>query len=237
MNNITEQERIFGFKSEEETIDFKLIGLRLLSKWKNFVLAILIGAVVAGIAHQLLIKPTYQVNTKLYVTNTDSSVSVSDLQISSALAKDYKDIVLSRMVLKQVIGNLNLSMSPEALASMVTVEIPEATHILKIYVTSSDEKLCVDIANALTQVSCAQIYQVIGTVEPTIIDYAEAGAVKNKTPAFSRHLIMGALIGFVLMLLLQLLILLTDTTIKSEEDVESYLGLPVLATVLYEKEL
>ena len=37
--------------------------------------------------------------------------------------------------------------------------------------------------------------QIIGTSEPTIIDYSEAEAVENVTPSLRRYALIGALIG------------------------------------------
>ena len=86
-------------------------------------------------------------------------------------------------------------------------------------------------------VSIEQIYQIIGSSEPTVIDYSVAEAVADVTPGISKYLMMGALLGAVIVCGIVILRMLMDSTIKGEEDVEKYLQLPVLAAVPYINEV
>ncbi|MCI7812785.1 MAG: Wzz/FepE/Etk N-terminal domain-containing protein [Lachnospiraceae bacterium] len=237
MENISEQQRIFGYKSEEDIIDLREIVYGLLHRWKMILLAMLIGAVMMGCFHYYCTTSTYRSDAKLYITNTDSVSSISDLQLSAALTEDCIDIITSRTVLKQVIKNLNLNMDFKQLADLITVENPNSTHIIHIYVTCNDAELCRDIANTLIEISTDQIYQIVGIREPTIIDYAEAEAIEEITPGFLKYLLLGALAGLVFMCVILVLRILTDTTIKMEEDIEKYMNIPVLTTVPYDKEM
>ena len=93
-----------------------------------------------------------------------------------------------------------------------------------------------NIANALLNVSIDQIYQIIGSNEPTIIDYSEAEAVENVTPSLFLFLAIGALAGMFLACAFLIIRLLTDTTVKTEDDIDQYLRIPVLAAVPYFRE-
>ena len=78
-----------------------------------------------------------------------------------------------------------------------------------------------------------RIYQVIGTGEPSVIDYSEADSVIETTPGLFGYLIKGALAGFVLMCALVCVRFLMDTTLKTEDDINKYLQMPVLAVIPY----
>ena len=69
-----------------------------------------------------------------------------------------------------------------------------------------------------------------------IIDYAEAEAVKEVTPSLYRYLAVGALAGILLACAFVTLRMLTDNTMKTDDDVERYLQLPVLAAIPFFKE-
>ena len=56
------------------------------------------------------------------------------------------------------------------------------------------------------------------------------------TPGLLKYLAIGGLLGAFIMCAIYVLRMLMDSTMKSEEDVEKYLHLPVLAAVPYYKE-
>ena len=50
-----------------------------------------------------------------------------------------------------------------------------------------------------------------------------------------QFIMLGAMLGFVLIAGILVVRMLMDTTIKSEEDVERYLGVPLLSSIPYVK--
>lgn len=217
----------------EDTIDLMELFFSILHGWKAIFLAMLLGAVLFGGYHHLLVKPSYQADATIYITNTESVITFSDLQMSAALTEDYAMIIKSRTVLNRVIDELDLDLNYRQLESLITVENPDQTHILHIVVTCDDLELARNIANALMNVGIDQIYQVVGTGQPNIIDASEAEAVKEVTPSILKYMIMGAMLGAVLVCVIITIKMLMNTTMKTEDDVEKYLHIPVLAIVPY----
>lgn len=221
---------------EDDTIDLKELAFVLLSKWKMLVLALLIGAVAAGAYHYFLVKPSYEADASIFITNTDSVITISDMQLSSALTEDYAKILTSRSVLKEVIEDQDLDMTYQQLSKLVTITNPDSSHIINISVNCGDADMARNIANSLMNVGIHRIYQVIGTGEPNVIDYSESDAIKETTPGMKGYIVKGALAGFVLMCALICVRFLMDTTLKSEDDITKYLRLPVLSVVPYYEE-
>ena len=237
MENTMEKQPVAYSPQEEETeIDLLEIFYLLRSKWKEIFLAVLVGALIFGAYHTFLIKPSYQADASIYITNNDSMITFSDLQLSAALTDDYANIIKSRTVLNRVIDELDLNLNYEELGELVDVENPDSTHIVDIKVTCDDPEMSRNITNALLNISVSQIYQIIGSSEPTVIDYSVAEAVQDVTPGLLKYLAIGGLLGAFIMCAIYVLRMLMDSTMKSEEDVEKYLHLPVLAAVPYYKE-
>nr|WP_302592973.1 Wzz/FepE/Etk N-terminal domain-containing protein [uncultured Marvinbryantia sp.] len=240
MDKITEQNQIQleerKIAEEEDVIDLKEVFFTLLNGWKAILLAMLVGAAALGAYQHFMITPTYQADAMIYITNTDSMITFSDLQLSAALTEDYAKIIKSRTVLNRVIDELDLDIDFKQLGNLVTVENPDSTHIIHIYVTTDDLELSRNIANALMNISVSQIYQIIGSSEPTVIDYAEAEAVENVTPGLMKYMAMGALLGAAVVCAILIIRMLMNTTMKTEEDIDKYLHLPVLAAVPYYSE-
>ena len=224
-------------QDDEIEIDLKEIFYLLLSHWKSIFLAMLIGAAIFGAYHAFLLKPSYQADASIYITSTDSMISFSDLQLSAALTDDYANIIKSRTVLNRVIDELDLNLNYKQLGALISVENPDSTHIVDIKVTCDDPELSRNITNALMNISVDQIYQVIGSGEPTVIDYAMAEAVQDVTPGLKKYLMLGALLGALIVCAIVVLRMLTDTTLKTVDDIDRYLHLPVLAAVPYYREM
>lgn len=224
-------------QDDEIEIDLKEIFYLLLSHWKSIFLAMLIGAAIFGAYHTFLLKPSYQADASIYITSTDSMISFSDLQLSAALTDDYANIIKSRTVLNRVIDELDLNLNYKQLGALISVDNPDSTHIVDIKVICDDPELSRNITNALMNISVDQIYQVIGSGEPTVIDYAMAEAVQDVTPSLKKYLMLGALLGALIVCAIVVLRMLTDTTLKTVDDIDRYLHLPVLAAVPYYREM
>ena len=219
-----------------DTIDLLELAYVLLRRWKLLVLAAIVGALLAGAYHQFLVKPTYQADASIFITNTDSVITISDMQLSSALTEDYSKILTSRSVLKEVIEDQKLDMTFQDLSRLLTITNPDSSHIINIAVNCGDADMARNIANSLMNVGIHRIYQVIGTGEPNVIDYSEADSVVETTPGLKKYLMMGGLLGFILLCGLFTVRFLLDTTLKSEDDITKYLRLPVLSVVPYYEE-
>lgn len=221
---------------QEDTIDLLELFWAMVNRWKFILLLMLIGAMLTGVYYLIGIKPSYQADASIFITNNESVITVSDLQLSSELTEDYAKIIKSRNVLKQVIKELELDLDYRSLSKLVTVTNPDNSHIITITVTCGDVELCRDIANSLMNIGLDRIYQVVGSSEPTVIDYSEAEAVEEITPSLTKYLAIGLLFGMVLACGLICVRYMTDTTLKTEDDLKKYLNIPVLSVVPYYEE-
>ena len=221
---------------QEDTIDLVELFWVLVNHWKIILLTMLITAMLAGVYYLVGVKPFYQADASIFITNNESVITVSDLQLSSELTEDYAKIIKSRNVLKQVIKELDLNLDYRELSKLVSVTNPDNSHIITITVTCGDVELCRDIANSLMNIGLDRIYQVVGSSEPTVIDYSEAEAVDEITPALTKYLAIGLLLGLIAACGLICVRYMTDTTLKTEDDLKRYLDIPVLSVVPYYEE-
>ena len=221
---------------QEDTIDLVELFWVLVNHWKIILLTMLITAMLAGVYYLVGVKPSYQADASIFITNNESVITVSDLQLSSELTEDYAKIIKSRNVLKQVIKELDLNLDYRELSKLVSVTNPDNSHIITITVTCGDVELCRDIANSLMNIGLDRIYQVVGSSEPTVIDYSEAEAVDEITPALTKYLASGLLLGLIAACGLICVRYMTDTTLKTEDDLKRYLDIPVLSVVPYYEE-
>lgn len=217
--------------TNENEIDLLELFFAIISRWKILLVVVVIGAITAGLYNCFFIKPTYQAEAEIYITNTDTVINVQDVQLSSELTVDYERIIMSRTVLKKVIDELNLKMSYSELKELITVNNPEDSHILLIDVETSDPRKSIAITNTLVKFGIDQIYRVVGNDEPTIIDSAQADAVNELKPSLIKYVAMGGMLGAFAVCAIIVISVLMDTTLKSQEDIEKYLELPLIGEV------
>ena len=228
--------RVAAQQSNVQEIDLVELFFTLLHNWKLLLIGLIMGAVIMAGYYGMFVQSTYRATTELYITNSDSIISLQDLQMGTALTEDYKTIITSRTVLNKVIEDLQLNMDYRKLRGLISVSNPTGTHIISTSVTTTDRDSSRIIANDLLNVSIERLYQVIGTSEPTIIDYSQADAVENVTPSLRRYIMMGGLIGLLLVAAFITIRVMMDTTIKTDDDVERYLKLPMLSSVPFFEE-
>ena len=222
---------------ENEEIGFDLLELLYVLR-KNIVtiiLAALIGTAVLGAYSFLIAKPVYESTSKLYILSQSTSLtSFADIQISNSLAKDYEEMIFSRPVVMQVAKNLNLDYDYEELKEMMSISNPADTRCLNIVCQDTDMQEACDIANEFATVAKRQISDIMDTDEPAIYEDAIANEEPIK-PEKLKNMIIGFLLGLIIACGVIIVRYTLNDSIKSEEDIEKYLGLNTLAAIPNEK--
>lgn len=193
--------------------------------------AFLAGAALVGAYTKLLVTPVYSSTAKLLVLSKETTLtSLADLQLGAQLASDYSVLLTSRPVLQETIENLDLNEGYGALRSHISVVNPADTRILEITVTDPDPEMAKTIVNELADVSSAYIGRQMEVVPPKVI---EEGVVPSAptSPNVMKNTILGALAGLVIAAGIIVVRTIINDTIRSEDDVEKYLGIPVLASI------
>ena len=222
---------------ENEEIEIDLLELFYVLR-KNIVaiiLASLIGTAVFGAYSFLIAKPVYESTSKLYILSQSTSLtSFADIQISNSLAKDYEEMIFSRPVVMQVAQNLNLEYTYEELKDMLSIDNPADTRCLNITVQSNDMQEASDIANEFATVAKRQISDIMDTDEPAVYENAIANEDPIK-PEKLKNMIIGFLLGLIIACGIIIVRYMLNDSLKSEDDIEKFLGLNTLASIPNEK--
>ena len=223
--------KTINMNDDEVEIDL----LQLFRALKKRILWIVGAGVIMGDAFGLFSKfaitPQYTSTSMVYILSKETTLtSLADLQIGSQLTQDYKIIVTSRPVISEVIDKLKLDISYENMVSKITINNPNDTRILSITAQDPDPVMAKDIADSVAKTSSEYIGDIMEMVPPKVI---EEGTVSDKkaSPSNGKNAMIGAMLGIVLVCGLTVVEELLNDTIQTEEDVEKYMGLTVLASV------
>ena len=218
--------------NDEIEIDLREIFSVLLSHLGIIILSGLVLGLVAIVGTKVFITPQYQSVTKMYVLakqNNDTLTS-ADMQTSTLLTKDYAELIKSRTVTEGVIAQLNLDLTHEELLKKMTVDSATDTRILSITVTDADPYEACKIANAIRDVAANHIKNVMDIDAVNVVETANIPD-QQSSPSISKNGIIGVLLGVLLSVAIILIAYISNDTVKTQEDVEKYLGLSVLGTI------
>ena len=227
-----------------EEIDLKELFTIFYKKKILIIVVVLLFAALGAAYTYKFITPMFKTSTSLIlvqiggdVTDSDTQITTTDIQLNSKLVNDYSAIAGSEFVAKEVYNNLNLSESCtlEELRSSITVTTQANTEVITISVVNSDPNLAAKITSEVASVfmkKAEEIYKV-GNIyqldDPSI-------PTKPYNVHLTKNVVVFAFVGAVLVSGYILLVNMLDTTVKTESDIERVINVPVLASILYTDE-
>ncbi len=205
------------------------------SIFRHIVLVVLIPllavAVTAYVCWNVLPK-TYTAETTMYVlaqTSTDT-INYNELTLSTQLVNDYQEMVKSRRVMQGACELIGITEKELEEGYKVSVESTTSTRLIKLDVTGESPATAANLANALAAKLSDCILDVSNVENISIIDVATPPD-KPSGPKSLQYTAIAGVAGLALSVALALLVDMTNVRIRTREDVETMLGLPVLAQI------
>lgn len=216
---------------QDDEIDLLQLFYALRNKiWVIIVTALLFSCGAAAFT-RFFMTPTYTSEATLLVLSKETTLtSLADLQLGSQLTKDYTVLINSRPVLEEVIENLELDMDYKELKACITITNPSDTRILQLSVVQPDAQMAKAVVDELAEVASAFIGDQMEVTPPKIIEKGEIPIYKSG-PSMQKNVVIGFLFGAVLVCAIVVVLELLNDSIKTEDDIEKYLGIPTLAVV------
>ncbi len=177
------------------------------------------------------VKEEFSANAKIIVVQKNDTTTnqqnytytYSDVQVSQKLADTYSEIIMSEAISNDVVNNLNLDelygISSSDFSKIVSVSSVNSTEVISITVVTFDPKLSADIANEIVSVFEEKIYNIMQIENVTSLTEAKVPS-KKSSPSISKNTLIGVLLGAVICGVIAVVILLTDTKVKNEDDVK-----------------
>ncbi len=220
----------------EETISLKELFLTLKKRLTLIIIITAIATATSGIVSYFLLTPIYQSSTQILVNqsknNQQQVYNPQELQTNLQLINTYNVIIKSPAILDEVILKEGLNMSAGALNGMITVSSEQDSQVVNISVQNEDPEKAATIANSIATTFQQEVPNLMNVDNVSILSEAKLG--ENPAPIkpqpvlnMAIALVVGLMAGVGLAFLLEYL----DNTIKTEQDVEHQLGLPVLGVI------
>lgn len=218
------------YENDELEIDLKEIFYAVKKNIVAIILAGMVGGLAALLITKLLITPMYTAENSMLVLASEGVSSTSDLTLGSQLSNDYNVLITCRPVLEKVIEELGLDTTYLKLEKAISISQVTNTRVLKIEVEHADPQLAYDIVRAVTDEAAEYIADIMEVAKPKVFDYGVVPEEKT-SPSTVKNTAIGLFLGLMLCGGVVVLRAVLDDTIKSEEDIEKYLGIPTLSAV------
>ncbi len=248
VNETAAQESV---QENENTIDLYELLLKFLDKWRWIALCAIIGAIALLLYTSWFVTPLYKATAKIYVVSSkDSVINLSDMQISNYLANDYKEVfsnwelhesVRQSLIKQKQEGSEDLKdidpdkYSYSKLNKMISITNPSNTRILYVTVTSSSPTEAAVLANAYVSVSREFIVKKMASNEPIEFEHALKPSSPS-SPNVTRNALLGFIAGALLSMVVIALRFIVDDYVRTSDDIEKYLHLPTLGTIMLQKQ-
>lgn len=224
---------------DNDTIDLLKLFEIVMKNIVWFIIVIILCGTVAYAGTTLLIDKTYSATATVIIvqnnnSNASQAVTYNDVQLSQKLVSTYTQILQSEAIGDSVVANLDLydkyEIDTEKLNKMVEVKAASNTEVMNITATTKDPKLSADIANEMVSVFKKKIFDIMSVENVTVLNSAKI-PTKPSGPSVLKNTAIGMMIGAVLCGIYAVIVLLTDTKVKTEEDVKKIFDYPVIGVI------
>ncbi|KAB7707386.1 capsular biosynthesis protein [Bacillus aerolatus] len=219
----------------EETISLRELTSTLRKHLRLILFITFSAALISGIISYFVLTPVYQTSTQLLVNQAKTEQQLynpTEVQTNLQLINTYNVIMKSPAILEKVVDNLKLDGTAKELNGKITVQSEKDSQVVNVSVQDTDPERAAAIANEVATVFQKEIVNIMNVDNVSIL--AKAEAAEGMSPVkpqpllnIAIALVVGLMAGVGLVFLLEYL----DNTVKTEQDVERLLDLPMLGSV------
>ncbi len=213
--------------------------IHILRKRAWLILTVTVIALVIGTVYTFfIVTPVYRAYTTLYVGRnisdpvTTDAIVYQDLMLGEELVNDYRELAKSRQVAQLTNDRVyETSLTTTDISEMIDVQSRTNTRVIEISAEHERAGIAVSVANTVAEVFKERATAIMNIENIQIIDTAIEPANPTK-PNKTMNTALAILIGLVIGVGIAFLIEFMDNKIRTPEDVEEILGLPVLGIIL-----
>lgn len=215
-----------------EEIDISEVLLYFKSKVALIIGITLLIVILGNLYAMFLRVPVYKSSSTIVIASNDTNSAnmQADITVNQKLVGTYKEIVTSRSVVEQVIKDLDLKYSYEELSSNILVAAVQNTEVLKISVLDKNAELAPKITSMLSEVFKEEVMEIYNLKNVKVLDSASTPTGADNVNFVKDEIIYFGL-GMIASFMLVFIMFYFDKNIRSVEQVESRLGLPILGTI------
>lgn len=218
--------------NEMEEIDL-LELFRAVLKYIKLIIALCVVFGLGGfLVTKFLITPTYTASTSIYLTpqiSESGSLDYNSQMANSKLVTNAVNLLTQNNIMSEIAKDVGME-NAESVKKCITVTNEANTEIITITATTTDPKLSKNIANGTVSTFTKTMQKNLNVRNIEVVDKAKLSYVPSG-PNIKKNTLLATMVGFVLGCGYAVLRFLFDNRLRTKEEAEKYLGIPVFCEI------
>ncbi|UDI77330.1 capsule biosynthesis protein CapA [Staphylococcus taiwanensis] len=215
----------------ENSLDLSKFLGAIKKNWKLLVLLPIIFMLISLLVTVFLMKPKYEANTQVLVNQKEKNneYMAQEVQSNLQLVNTYAEILKSPRIIDDV-AKKDSKYSSSQIKSMLDITSQSDSQILTINVKNGSKADAENVANEIAQVFKKDMPKIMSVDNVSVLSKADGTATKV-SPNLIQNLAIGLILGLILGMIIVVFKELFDRRIRTEEDVNRELNIPVLGSI------
>jgi capsular polysaccharide biosynthesis protein len=218
-----------------ESIELREYLIILKKRISLIIFVTLLAALMSAIYSYFILKPVYKANISVIIgknaaTNAATAQNYQDMLLYKGSVKTYSVLATSRKVADDVISRLDLDMDSNELIPMLSSSAAGDTEFLTLTVKNRDPELAVKIANQLAKSLKTVSAEIKKEDAVQLVDDAKLPTSPD-SPKPMLNIAIAFFLGLMLSMGISFLLEFMDNTVKSQEEIEKLLEIPVIGII------
>lgn len=217
---------------EMEEIDLLELFRAILKHIKLIIVLCILFGVGGFFGTKLLITPTYTASTSIYLTpqiSESGSLDYNSQMANSKLVTNVVNLLTQNNIMSEVAKDVGLE-NANNVKKCISVKNESNTEIITVTATTTDPKLSKDIANGTVNTFIKTMQKNLNVRNIEVVDKAKLSYIPSG-PNVKKNTLLATMVGFVLGCGYAVLKFLLDNRLRTKEEAEKYLGVPVFCEI------
>ena len=218
--------------NEMEEIDLLELFRAVLKYIKLIIVLCIVFGLGGFLGTKFLITPTYTASTSIYLTpqiSESGSLDYNSQMANSKLVTNVVNLMTQNNVMSEVAKDVGME-NAASVKKCITVTNEANTEIITVTATTTDPKLSKDIANGTVSTFAKTMQKNLNVRNIEVVDRAKLSYVPSG-PNIKKNTLLATMVGFVLGCGYAVLRFLFDNRLRTKEEAEKYLGIPVFCEI------
>lgn len=218
--------------NEMEEIDLLELFRAVLKYIKLIIVLCIVFGLGGFLETKFLIAPTYTASTSIYLTpqiSESGSLDYNSQMANSKLVTNAVNLLTQNNIMSEVAKDVGLE-SADSVKKLVSVSNESNTEIITVTATTTDPKLSKDIANDTVSTFTKTMQKNLNVRNIEVVDRAKLSYVPSG-PNIKKNTMLATLVGGVIGVGYAVLRFLFDNRLRTKEEAEKYLGIPVFCEI------
>lgn len=224
---------------EEMELKIEDIFEILKRQWK-IIAGITVGiTLIVTVVILFVITPVYEVNSKLFIGKEETNnedYNNNDVQMYQKLLKTYSELIKTKDLIGNAINKNNLDLTSSEVINALKITPMTDTQILQISYENTDRTLAKEVLVTVIDEFMRETKEIIPNGNVKVIESAELPE-DPMSPNKGMNIAIAFLVGLIMGVAIALLKECVDDTIKTKEQTEKVMELPVIGMIPCEEKM